>query len=181
MRTLFIFLIPCVIFGCNEITYPVPQPSGEKNLSTIPEELHGKYVAHGSGGSDDTVAIARNGIFDPNHPNDAKATYALSDSLILRKYKGYYFMNNSEHHNSNDWRVIVIKKMSNGDLETQSMSADDKKFPELIRNVSKVVLIDSTKTNNSIRLYQINPSPQQLMQLVHEGYFGDRQVWKRLK
>lgn len=179
MRTLYFYLIPFVIFGCNELTYPEAQPKGEKNLATIPDELHGKFMS--SGPNADTVAIARNGIFDPSHPDDAKSTYRLSDSLILRKYKGYYFMNHHEPNQANEWRVIVFRRLSNGDLETQSMTADDKKFSTLLSKVSTVVPIDSTKTSNSVRVYQINPTPQQLMQLVHGGYFGDQQVWKRIK
>jgi hypothetical protein len=180
MRTLYLFLIPFVILGCNEITYPVPQPSGEKNLATIPDELHGKFMSPGSGLSEDTVAISRNGIFDPNHPNDAKSIYRLSDSLVLRKYKGYYFMSLSERPSRDDWSLVVIKRLPNGDLETHNMSADDKNFPELLRKVSSVVPIDSTKMDNSVR-YHINPSTKQLMQLVHEGYFSDRKVWKHIK
>lgn len=168
-----------MICACKELTYPEAQPKGEKNLSTIPDELHGKFVSSGTDG--DTIAIARNGIFNPAHPNDAKSTYILSDSLVLRKYKGYYFMNHHEHDKLNEWRVVVIKRLSNGDLQTQSMTADDNKFSELIAKVSTVVPIDSSKTNHSIRLYQINPTPQQLMQLVHGGYFSDQRVWKHIK
>jgi hypothetical protein len=171
-----------VAFACKEITYPAPQPKGKKSLTAIPDKLHGNFRLTKIGTPDSTdeqkLVITRNGIYDFKDPNDDPML--LGDSLVVRQYKGLYFFNQANKGRKPDWSVAIMKPLSNGDLEVSLMTTDEKQFKTLVRNVSAVVTIDSTARNGE-KLYQIDPTPKQLMVLMKKGYFSDKFLLKRIK
>jgi len=158
----FIFLLFAI--SCTEITYKEPQPKGKKMLSEIPQSLQGKYLLIDDNGIDkDTLYVTNVGYRTRGNGADEGI---LGDSLVLKKYKGYYFLNVNLRP---EWALRIIKQEKNGDLTLMAM--DDRNFNSFLKKLGTEVKIDSTKDMNGA-LYQIDPTPKQLMGLIKKGYFG---------
>jgi hypothetical protein len=95
----------------------------------------------------------------------------LGDSLVLKEYKGYYFISVNENP---EWLLRIIKPEDDGNLTFMSMDTRADFFNSLLTSLSKDdIHIDSLKSGNDT-LYQIDPTPKQLMKLVKRGYFNQR-------
>jgi hypothetical protein len=166
MKKYPLFLILLFLVGCKEISFREPQPKGKDSLTKVPAALHGSYLIRDDNGTPkDTLSIDANGYKVGHNPNE-KAV--LSDSLVLKLYKGYYFVNLNERP---EWVLRVLRKQKNGDLLFMAMESDDKRsFNLLMTSLSKEIKIDSTEVNGSM-LYQIDPNPKQLVSLITKGYF----------
>lgn len=171
---LFFFLaFACALFSCKEISYKETQPAGKKSLSGIPEKIQGSYLlADTKDNSADTLIIDATGYFAASD----KKKQVLGDSLQIKSYKGYYFVNINENP---EWLLRIVKVQKNGDLELMSMPTDEKRFGELLRKLAREVKVDSIDFNNE-RLYQIDPTPKQLMTLLRKGYFSEKVIMKKL-
>ena len=68
----------------------------------------------------------------------------------------------------------LVKQKPNGSLDFLSIDiADDAKRREMLRKMSRKFKVTEVK-KESDTFYQINPTKDQLMQLIKEGYFtGD--------
>jgi hypothetical protein len=101
----------------------------------------------------------------------------LGDSLVLKKFKGYYFFNDNENP---EWLLRVVKQLDNGDLSYMFMDNGEKSFNDFVLELNKEIQIDSFQVNNEM-LYQIDPTPQQLVNLIEKGYFRKNVQLKRIK
>jgi hypothetical protein len=176
MRAYPLLLIFLAAFACTEISYREPQPKGRKALMKMPVKLQGRYVLPPENQSTppDTVIVTEAGY---TVTGDSSAKGTLSDSLLLKYYKGYYFLN---MHEKPEWLLRVLKPEENGDLACLSMEADEKSFNAFVSSLSGVVTVDSLEVNGK-KLYQIDPTPKQLMRLVTEGYFNRKILLKRVR
>lgn len=160
-------LIACLFAGivsCKEISYHEAQPEGKASLATVPTQLQGMYLlSDEKGTSKDTLVISANGY---RVVTDRKENL-LGDSLVLKAYKGYYFLSINENP---EWLLRIVKRDANGDLLYYSMDVDEKNFNATLRNLTKEVRVDSLIVNGE-QLYQIRPSAKQLMKLIKKGYF----------
>ena len=94
----------------------------------------------------------------------------------MKKFKGYYFVNINENP---EWLLRVIKQETNGDLFYMTMD-EGVSFKEFLDKVSKEIKIDSVEINGE-KLYQIDPSPKQLVRLIEKGYYKNTLEMKKLK
>jgi len=173
-RLVFPFILAALIFSCKEISYKEPQPRGKRALTTVPAALQGTYLlSDAQGTSKDTLIVTANSY---RTVSDRKQN-TLGDSLVLKAYKGYYFLNVNENP---EWLLRVMKQLPNGDVAYYSMDVDEKKFNELIRNLSKEIDVDSVMIKGET-LYQIDPSPGKLMKLIRKGYFKQTIVMKKMQ
>lgn len=178
MYRLFLFLFMLLsIVGCKEVTFESPQPKGKKALSSIPKSLQGNYLTIGKDGelSKDTVIVTsqgyRFGYFDPADrvkQNDEYERGVLSDTMIMKSYHGYYFLNLNERP---EWLLRVLKQEKNGDVWYMSLEEKEGDFNEYLTRLSVVVKIDSSKTESET-LYQIDPTPNELIELIEKGFFS---------
>lgn len=180
-----IFLLLFILASCKEISFREPQPEGRRAMNSVPRKLQGKYLTYEENGvlSKDTVIITPNGYrfgyFDQLPPSNHREDYetgVLSDSLILKSYKGYYFLNLYERP---EWLLRVIKQEKNGDLIYMAMEQEDVDFNDYLKKLSREILLDSVKNENET-LYHIDPSPSKLVDLIEKGYFT-RTPLKRIK
>lgn len=176
-RLSFSLLIAVLVFSCKEITFREPQPKGRRNLTSVPERLRGKYLTFQDNGqvSKDTVIITgkgyRFGYFDQVSSSAYEPDFhsgVLSDSLVLKYYRGYYFLNLYEDP---EWMLRVIKQQKNGDLLYMAMEQKNVDFNDYVSKLSTEVAIDSIKWKNE-SLYYIDPSPSKLVELIEKGYFS---------
>jgi hypothetical protein len=66
----------------------------------------------------------------------------------------------------------IIHPEKNGDLTYMAMHVEGKSFNELLREISKEVAVDSSTAGDE-KLYQIDPTPKQLVNLIRKGYFAE--------
>lgn len=172
-RLLFLCCLSVAIFSCKEISYKAPQPSGKAALKTVPAELHGMYLlSDDKETSKDTLIISASGYHGVSDRDESP----LGDSLVLKYYKGYYFLSINENP---EWLLRIVKRQPNGDLIYFSMDTDEKKFNQLLKDLTKETTVDSVVVKGE-KLYQIDPSPRKLMKLIKKGYFKQASVMKKM-
>ena len=173
MNKLFAAFILLTFFACKEVSFKEPQPKGRKAVSEIPKELRGTYLVEEENSTNkDTMLVTSRGYFVRSDSTRGE----LGDSLVLKKYKGYYFFSDNENP---EWIVRVIKKEPNGDLSYLLMEPGKESFNEFLLKLNEEIEIDSSEVSNE-KLYQIDPSPKELMSLIEKGYFKKKMKLKKL-
>jgi hypothetical protein len=170
----FALIIICVV-SCKEISFKESQPKGKRILSEMPQKLRGKYLlVEENGNNKDTLVITKQGYYVTG---DSTTKGDLGDSLILKKYKGYYFFNDNENP---EWLLRVVKQEANGDLSYMFMDSGEKSFDEYLHDLNKEIQIDSFEVKGE-KLYQIDPTPRQLLNLIKKGYFKNTMRLTKIK
>lgn len=167
-----IFLLAIVFTACTEISYKEPQPKGISSLNSVPEKLFGKYVLDG-----DTVVFFDKGFRSVDKKEDI---LYLSDSIVLKKYKGYYFVN---YRDGYEWLLRILKSQKNGDLlmlEMDNVPEDAAQRKLFIETLSKQTPVIET-TVDSVTHYVIDPSPKKLHELIEKGYFKEKRPLVKIK
>lgn len=99
--------------SCFTVYFDQPQPKKGIKCTTVPDELHGKWI-HES----DTFYIDESGgfmyNFDSISGNYNKEGFILSDSILLFKAGDFYVMNHTK--DKIWWQVQIIDRKENGDL-----------------------------------------------------------------
>jgi hypothetical protein len=169
-----------MLYSCKEVSFIETQPSGVSALKEIPSELRGKYLIlnKASGEKNDSLIIESWGYrLKDKDDKDWLGKGTLSDSLIVKFYKDYYFVN---FRSGNQWVLRLVKRMPSGDLEFLSIDIqDDAKRKAIIKKLSNRFSLKEIKKGDDL-FYQINPTSNQLMQLIKEGYFTGSKL-KKLK
>jgi hypothetical protein len=174
MRAFRICLLFLLLTGCQEITYREPQPKGVKSLADIPESMRGRYLLpEDNRAMRDTLVVEANTYYATSDKGDKRV---LGDSLLLRFYKGYYFLS---LYNNPEWLSRVVRLEPNGDIAYYMLGAEEKNFPTFVRQLTEQIKIDSSVVGDK-KLYQIDPSPQQLLALIKKGYFRQTAILKKL-
>lgn len=171
MRLLIIFLFWLTLLSCKEISFSEPQPAGIAALKEVPSAISGPYATRDktTGEIGDTLIIESWGYhFKDKEDKDWLGKGKLSDTLVVKYYENYYFVNFKE---GDQWVLRLIKQKSPGVLEFMSIDIqDDAKRKEILRKISRKVQIKQIDRNDDT-FYQIHPTPEQLMGLIKEGFF----------
>lgn len=176
-------LIPAIfwsvlLYSCKEVSFREPQPAGIVALKEVPAALLGQYNSYdqATGEKADTLVIESWGYhFKDKDDKDWLGRGVLSDSLVIKFYENYYFVN---FKSGDQWVLRLIRQKSSGALEFLSIDIqDDAKRKEMIRKLSKKFKLTEVKRRDDT-FYQINPTPAQLMMLIKEGYFTGGELRK---
>jgi hypothetical protein len=173
MHKVIVLLFLAALASCKEISFREPQPKGKRALKEIPRELRGEYLLVDDDNNTDTLIVTAKGYLMRSDSTEG----SLGDSLVLKKYKGYYFFND---HEDPEWLLRVVKQESNGDLSYLFMDSGEKTFNEYLLELTKEIKIDSSEVDGQ-KLYQIDPSPRQLLSLIRKGFFRKSLMLKKLK
>jgi hypothetical protein len=65
---------------------------------------------------------------------------------------------------------VVVKKEQNGNLTLMEPGKQHVEFKAFLKDMSSVVRVDTVILNGE-KLYQIDPAPKQLIELIEKGYF----------
>jgi hypothetical protein len=168
-----------LLYSCKEVTYTEPQPAGIPALKEIPPGLRGTFLTRdkATGELGDTLIIEAWGYKLKDH-NDEHwlGKGVLSDSLVLKVYKDYYFANFKE---GNQWVLRLIKQKSPGIFELMYIDlSDEGKKKQVLSKLSKKLKVTEIRRSDDI-FYQIKPTPDQLMTLIKEGYFSSVELRER--
>jgi hypothetical protein len=166
-----LFWILLIASSCKEVAFREPQPAGAAALKEIPQVLQGKYRAKNQPNDDknDTLIIESWGYhFKDKEEKDWLGRGVISDSMIVKSYQGYYFVN---FKSGNQWVLRLVKQKPDGNISFLSIDIqDDAKRKEMVRKLSRKFKMKEIK-NGDDTFYLIGPTPAQLMQLIKEGYF----------
>ncbi|MCS6974142.1 MAG: hypothetical protein NZM13_06610 [Cyclobacteriaceae bacterium] len=176
------YLAPCIFLvcmACTEVSFKEPQPKDIKELSEIPAKLLGVYQTENKGNSYGEIEVFSRGyrILKENDQGSSEE-YTLSDSLVVKHYKGYYFVNIRD---DGVWILRVVKREKNGNLilmEMPALSENAEKRNEQLTELRKIAPVIETEVNG-MRQFIMEPSPRQLLQLIKKGYFKEQTYLKR--
>lgn len=124
------------------------------------------------GENTDTLIVESWGYhFSDSKQKDWLGKGVLSDSLVVKFYKDYYFVN---FRTGDQWVLRLIKQKPDGSIQFMSIRiGDDAKRKDILKKLSKRFTVKEIQRKDDT-FYQINPTRDQLMQLIAEGLFeGD--------
>jgi hypothetical protein len=167
-----------LLWSCREVSFPEAQPTGVAPLKEVPKNLRGYFqtIDQTTGEFSDTLIIESWGYhMKDKNDKDWLGHGVLSDTLILKFYQNYYFVN---FKSGNQWVLRLIKQHQDGSIEFLSIDLnDDAKRKEKLKKLSKKVKVTEIKRQDDT-FYQINPTPEQLMTLIKEGFFSGTKIHK---
>jgi hypothetical protein len=182
-----LFCLMLILVSCKEISYKEPQPKGRQNMLSIPAELQGRYLGFTRTGeiSKDTIVVTatgyRFGYYNPDERTSIDSKFvagSVSDSLLIRSYRDYYFLNFRESVNTHPlWLLRIVKREQNGNIIYFSPEQEGVDFKDYIRKLSRQIQIDSFVVDD-VTIYQIDPSAKQLVGLVEKGFFTPTRLKK---
>ncbi|MFN3839597.1 MAG: hypothetical protein ACK4RF_02725 [Cyclobacteriaceae bacterium] len=177
MRYLVLAAVALLTASCVEISYKEPQPKGKKSLVKVPKSLLGRYHLSENGVMlDDVIVIFENGYrLEPKDSLEKVEEFILSDSLVLKQYKGYFFVNNRATYN---WHMRVLKRKKNGELallEMDNVPEDEESRKQFIDRLQAEIPVIQTELNGS-KQYVIDPTPAKLIDLIRKGFFKEKMV-----
>jgi hypothetical protein len=168
MNKLSLFVLGISFIACTEITFKEPQPKGIKALAEFPGSLQGKYIVPQDSGSEkfDTVYIesTRYRINSLIKEGEWMNRGVLSDSLALKNYKGFYFLN---FYTDEQWVVRVFKQEKNGNIQLYEINLSD---DEAIKKLTEAFQPEVIKKDNSTTYYRIDPTPKDYLKFIKENY-----------
>lgn len=167
-RLTVILLFGLLCAACTEISYKEPQPKGVKPLFQVPTKLHGQYLIQEDGEATDTLVVFLSGY---KLGGDDRAI--LSDSLVLKYYKGYYFLNSRDDL---AWYLRIIRLNKNNDLiyfEMESIPEQEEERKKFLAKLSAELPVVETVVEGKT-FYVIDPTPKELIGLIKKGYFKER-------
>jgi hypothetical protein len=177
MRLFILILVwSALLYSCKEVTFPEAQPKGVASLKEVPPSLQGIYqtIEQATGEFSDTLIIESWGYrFKDKNEKDWLTRGTLSDTLVLKFYQNYYFLN---FKSQGQWVLRLIQQDPSGTIRFLSIDLkEDAKRKEILKKLKKKMPVKEIKGKEDDTFYQINPTPDQLMQLLKEGYFtGDK-------
>src|SRR4030042_3244630 len=102
-------------------------------------------------------------------------TFFISDKGILRKFKGYYFMNFWQEENQ--WMVYKLKFTKDGNATLCGISKDD----EIDQIKTIVPVIEEKNEKGEATKYIIKPEKGEFKKLVELGYFRECSSYRKIK
>jgi hypothetical protein len=179
MKKLILYLgILLTVSSCGPfIFFEQPQPASSEMENIFPKALQGIY-------NDDAnnVPLIINEL-TCEYGNDTfdmwKEKGQLSDSLILKKNKSYYFLNLLEERG---WYVMVISIQNFDKLEIYFIGGDDEAVAveeiEKLKNLTKVNEIFNS--SGGIDHYLINPTQKELKKMLKKNMFSGKMTFTRV-
>lgn len=173
MRLAILLLFWCLLlYSCREVSYREPQPAGVPSLKEVPQQLLGEYIGIDDQGKDTATLIVETWGYHFKDPGgkDWLGRGTISDSMVVKAYANYYFVNFRAVDNI--WVLRVLKQKPSGDLEFMSINVnDDDKGKHMLQKLGKRFAVKELKANGDT-FFQISPTKEQLLQLIKDGFFS---------
>jgi hypothetical protein len=160
----------CLLASCREVSFPVTQPAGVAALQEVPPALRGAYVTKDdqTGERSDTLLIESWGYhFKDARDKDWLGRGTLSDSLVVKFYKDYYFVN---FRMGDQWVLRLIQQRPDGNIRFLSIDLGADGHEEVLKQLSKRMKVREFRRGEDT-YFQINPTPDQLIDLIDSGFF----------
>lgn len=167
-----------LLYSCREVSFKEPQPAGIASLNEVPSELRGRYVPETGDDRDkrDTLIIESWGYrFTDSNDKDWLGRGVISDSLVLKFFQDYYFVNFKA---GDQWVLRLIRRSPDQSIEFLSIDLQEDGRKDVLKKLSRKVKVTELHRGDDT-FYQINPTPAQLMDLIREGYFSGTKLSRK--
>ena len=101
----------------------------------------------------------------------------MSDSIELKKWKKYYFLNIQEDQHGY-WDVYLIRFADNKTLEVSMIDGDDSVAINMLKTVTEVTVKE--KSDGKVDYYLIEPSRKELWYMIDKGVFSSKTKYSRI-
>lgn len=157
--TLLFFSLIVFISSCVEVKFEQPQPAGIEAEKIFPADLQGAYIDE----NNDTLIINDVTYRFGNGKTIFGGGGELSENLILKKYKKYYFLSEK---NDSLWNIIVVKLNNKKDLKVFMIDGENKEKIEELKKITNVK--EKYKNKGEIDYYIINPDKKELRKILRK-------------
>ncbi len=161
--------------SCTEISFTEPQPKGIKKLKSFPSSLRGNFSMpdDSTSGNPDTLHIGKDWYRIGGGPEkvDWLNNGTLSDSLVLKSYKGYYFLN---FLIEKQWVLRTFKQEKNGNIILFDVTLSD---DQTIQRLKEKLHPEILKVNSNT-FYKVDPLPNELLDFIRENYTAQQPLQK---
>lgn len=148
-RILFFVFLLSSLSSCMTIGFQQPQPAGRKSLDSFPVAIRGEYDDETKGRKPELI-IRENSVYLDGEDEMGKGTVYLGDSLVLKKFKGFYIA--SYLMPEEDYWVIHPFKTGPGeiylyslDLKKEEAASKLTPFTRIIKQGDDFILLDPSK------------------------------------
>ena len=128
----------------------IPETGEEVRVITRNDSIFGTYITY------DTV-------------------FRITDVNILRKFKGYYFLN--IRNNDEEWVVYKLKFRKDGGANLCGISQDDE--IEQLKEITNVV--EEQNDKGKVTKYIIKPEQGEFKNIVKEGHFKECTEYRKVR
>lgn len=167
-----------LLYSCREVSFKEPQPAGIASINEVPSELRGRFVPETGDDRDkrDTLIIESWGYrFTDSNDKDWLGRGVISDSLVLKFYQDYYFVNFKA---GDQWVLRLIRRNTDQSIEFLSIDLQEDGRKDVLKKLSRKVKVTELHRGDDT-FYQISPNPAQLMDLIREGYFSGTKLSRK--
>jgi hypothetical protein len=124
-------------------------------------------------GEEVPVIIRNDSVFGTLTTYDT--TFIISDKGILRKFKGYYFLNFRQDDDL--WMVYKLKFTKDGSASACGISKDDE-----IEQIKEIMTVEEIKNEKGEgEKYIIKPVNGDFKKLIEQGHFRECTQYKKIK
>ncbi|MBE9481371.1 MAG: hypothetical protein IMY69_06720 [Bacteroidetes bacterium] len=169
---LFFLFFSLIVFisSCVEVKFEQPQPAGIKAEKIFPVDLQGTYIDE----NNDTLIINDVTYRFGNGKTIFGGGGELSENLILKKYKKYYFLSEK---NDSLWNIIVVKLKNKNDLKVFIIDCENKEKIEELKKITNVK--ERYKSEGEIDYYIINPDKKELKKMLRKEILTEVGTFKK--
>ena len=179
MKKVFIYLgLLAAISSCLPVYFEQPQPAGIEAEKIFPKKLQGVYFEEGN---DITIKIDEL-TFEYGNEDTILNRGQLSDSLILKKYKKYFFLNLK---NDDLWSVYVVSKKNDIKLlclTIPDLPEENQRKEKKLEKLGKITVVkEIPDSDGDVHGYAINPTKKELETLLREKMFVEEWTLKEIE
>ena len=155
------------LISCTEIYFTEPQPKGVKVIPNGLEELAGEYI---NVEDTDTLKVSKEGVLWTEDEDEAET---LGKEILVKKYKGRYFVNflNSE---KNLWQLFVVEKKDPDQIYVTNLTSVDEDNIQEFNDKKYCTLIE--KEGSDDKYLVLSPSKRQLLKLLGNPVFDQNKI-----
>ncbi len=161
MKFVKFIIILLILSSCIEVEFKQPMPPGKGiTLEKLPEEIISYFMSldRDSTGNSKLDISEFNSDFDWQDP--------LPEDILLKKWKGSYFLNQKEGER---WQLIMIKDGSNKSFEVYHLDGSNSATVEKLKSITKVEEVFSD--DGDLERIILDPSLKEFKKIIKSGAF----------
>lgn len=171
LKCISILVSVIILSSCSNIVYEHSMPKDGKTLSSFPKKLIGEYVDQ----EGDTLFIMPKSYKYGEINNSTLFEGELGEDVILKKQSAYYFLN---FKNSDGYWEMMAGSLKGKELTLFSIDIEN---ADQIKIINSYLAKDKAKSLNKDDKYVINPSDEELLELLEDEIVCDKSFLTKVR